>query len=610
VRKGTGLVQKSSKRARPKRRGWWIFFGAVAVSVLLLFWIGRGLYPSSPEFYYLLVEKNDQPLRLLNGDKLQLHPQDNLRIVEISTNILLNVGVRLEAKDLDVTALQYEKLPFSALLPGDALLGKNQFRITVKRYNVDIGSVDFVVEPFVEDWLEKAERTINPERRLEILEEAKAFAPGDKRIKRRLLEEYKSLKKWDKAAQLLEEMIKEEDDPKLLLELLEVYESTPNPKGVISVLNRLLAKDPNSTELRFKLARTLEKTGKRDEAIKQYEMLLEHIKPEEKLTIYKTLGYLYSNANQVEKAIAIYLKAIDLDKKDVNLYYNLSGLYEKAGDKNRANQYLSEAAKLNPDDLETRLNLAENLIDKGNLREAENHLAFVLQKKPDSVKALVLMTNVLEKQGDKKRLKVTYEKLLLLDPNNEILIYNLGVLQYETGDYPKSILSFERYVKLHPQEVSPHRYLFDIYKKQKKDDLAFAEAKTLVSLNPKEMNPYDFIFEYLNSRGSFKEMADVMKIGVSHLPDNTDLHEYLILAYLKIGNDELALREMNELLKLKPKDVSLLLQVAELSEKQGKDKEALAAYKRILEISPDNEEAQEAYLRLRMKELPLEQGKQ
>jgi tetratricopeptide (TPR) repeat protein len=604
------LIRKQSQRPRPKRRALWIFLSAMGMALLLLLWIGKGLYPGTPQFYFLLLEKNDQPLKLLNGETLEFHPQDNVKIIEISTNVLFNVGVRLEAKDLDVTALQNEKLPLSTLLPRDALLAKNQFRVMVKRYNVDLGSVNFVVEPYVEDWLEKADRTIDPERRMEILEEAKAFAPGDNRIRLRLLEEYKSLKKWAKAAQLLEEMIKEEDDPKLLLDLLEVYESMQNPDGVISALKRLLAKDPGSAELRFRLARTLEKTGKHDEAIKQYKILLDRVKPEEKITIYKTLGYLYSRSNQDKKAIATYLKAIELDKKDVNLYYNLAGLYDKIGDKDRANQYLGEAVKLNPDDLESRLTLAERLIDRGHLPEAEDQLAFVLRKKSDSVKALVLMSHILEKQGDKKRLKETYEKLLILDPHSETLIYNLGVLEYETADYPKSIPYFERYVKLHPQEVPPHRYLFDIYKKQKKDALAFAEAKTLVSLNPKEVNPYYFIFEYLNSRGNFKEMADVMKLGVSNLPDNTDLHEYLILAYLKMGNEDLALQEMNEVLKLKPKDVSLLLDVAKLSEKLGKDKEALAAYKRILEVSPGNEEAGAAYLRLRLKQLPQEEGKQ
>jgi tetratricopeptide (TPR) repeat protein len=578
--------------------------------LLLLLWIGRGLYPANPQFHFLLLEKNDEPLKLLNGETLEFHTQDSVKIVEVSTNILFNAGVRLTANDFDVTALRNQKLPLSTLIPSQALLSRNRFRIMVKRYNEDIGSVNFVVEPYVEDWLEKADRTIDPGRRLEVLEQAKAFAPGDKRIKQRLLEAYKSLKKWAKAAKLLEEMIKEEDDPKLLLDLLEVNESMQNTDGVISVLKRLLAKDPGSVELRFRLAKTLEKNGKRDEAIKQYEILLDRVKPEEKLTLYKTLGYLYSKSNHVEKAIATYLKATELDKKDVNLYYNLAGLYEKAGDKNRANQYLGEAVKLNPNDLESRLTLAEELIDRGHLQEAEKHLAFVLQKKPDSAKALVLMSRILEKQGDKKRLKETYEKLLILDPNSETLIYNLGVLEYETANYLKSIPYFEKYAKLHPQEVPPHRYLFDIYKNLKKDALAFAEAKTLVSLNPKEVGPYRFMFEYLNSRKNFKEMADVMKTGVSRFPDNADLHEYLILAYLKIGNEDLALQEMNELLKLKPKDVSLLLQIAKLSEKQGKDREALAAYKRILDISPDQEEAGEAYLRLRLKELPLEEGKQ
>jgi tetratricopeptide (TPR) repeat protein len=603
------LIRKKNQRPLSRRRALWIFLSAMGAVLLLLFWIGRGLYPATPQFHFLLLEKNDEPLKLLNGETLEFHPQDNVKIVEVSTNILFNAGVRLAADDFDVTALRNQKLPLSTLLPSHALLSRNRFRIMVKRYNADIGSVDFVVEPYVEDWLEKADRTIDPGRRLEILEQAKAFAPGDKRIKLRLLEAYKSLKKWAKAARLLEEMIKEEDDPKLLLDLLEVHESMQNTDGVISVLKRILAKDPGSVELRFRLAKTLEKNGKRDEAIKQYEILLDRVKPEEKLTLYKTLGYLYSKSNHVEKAIATYLKATELDKKDVNLYYNLAGLYEKAGDKNRANQYLGEAVKLNPDDLESRLTLSEELIDRGHLQEAEKHLAFVLRKKPDSAKALVLMSRILEKQGDKKRLKETYEKLLILDPNSETLIYNLGVLEYETANYLKSIPYFEKYVKLHPQEVPPHRYLFDIYKNLKKDALAFAEAKTLASLNPKDASPYQFMFEYLNSRGSFKEMAEVMKIGVSRFPDNTDLHEYLILAYLKIGNEDLALREMNEVLKLKPKDVSLLLQVAKLSEKQGKDREALAAYKRILEVSPGNEEAGEAYLRLRLKELPLEEEK-
>jgi tetratricopeptide (TPR) repeat protein len=58
---------------------------------------------------------------------------------------------------------------------------------------------------------------------------------------------------------------------------------------------------------------------------------------------------------------------------------------------------------------------------------------------------------------------------------------------------------------------------------------------------------------------------------------------------------------MTEILKRRPKDIDLLLNLARLREKHGQFEGALDAYKRILEISPDHEEAEEAYLRLRLK---------
>ena len=550
------------------------------------------------------MEKNDQPLRLLAGETLELHSQDQVRILEVSTNVLFSAGVRLVTNDFDVGALLYEKLPISSLLPSDTLLGKRQFKVVIKRYNSEMGYVIFDVEPYVEDWLEKADRIIDPERRLAILEQAKEFAPKDKRIRLRLLEEYKSLKKPAKAAALLEEMVQEEEDPRLLTDLLQAYEDLSNTDGVIAVLKRLLSAEPASVELRFRLAKTLEKLDRKQEAIRQYEMALEYAKSADRLAIYKTLGYLYSKVAQQDKAIAVYLKAVEIDKKDANLYYNLADLYDKAGDKDKANQFLSEALKLKPEDLESRVALAEDLIAKGSLQEAENHLRLVLKTKPDSVRALILMGNLLEKRGDKKGLREVYEKLLSLDPKNDTLIYNLGVLEYDTGNFSKSAPYFEKYLKLHPQEISVHRYLFDIYKREKKDDLAFTEAKNLLSLDPKDAGLYPFAFDYLNRRGNFKEMTEIMKAGLRHLPDQVEIRQYLVLSYLKSGNENLALQEMNELLKVRPRDVPLLLQMAKLYESQGKDKEALEAYRKVLEISPGHEEAEEAYLSLRMKALP------
>ena len=98
-------------------------------------------------------------------------------------------------------------------------------------------------------------------------------------------------------------------------------------------------------------------------------------------------------------------------------------------------------------------------------------------------------------------------------------------------------------------------------------------------------------------------MIELMKQGLKSSPNNPDLSEYLVVAYLKTGNEDLAIAEMEKILKSKPKDLSLLLRLAKLKEKQEDFEGALEAYKKILDISPDHKEAGEAYLELRLKTL-------
>jgi Flp pilus assembly protein TadD len=72
------------------------------------------------------------------------------------------------------------------------------------------------------------------------------------------------------------------------------------------------------------------------------------------------------------------------------------------------------------------------------------------------------------------------------------------------------------------------------------------------------------------------------------------------LAYLKTGQENLAVDAMRELLKAKPKDIQMRLQLAELLEKQGKLQEAADAYETVLDLAPRQEEARQAYPRLLM----------
>ena len=75
----------------------------------------------------------------------------------------------------------------------------------------------------------------------------------------------------------------------------------------------------------------------------------------------------------------------------------------------------------------------------------------------------------------------------------------------------------------------------------------------------------------------------------------------MILAYLKLKKNELAVKEIMQALKLRPNNTHLLHQLAKIHEGTGKLDQALQVYKKILDISPDDEKAGKAYLRLRIK---------
>lgn len=573
----------------------------VVSAFALGWWLWHGIYAGPPRLKSILLVINDEPHDILSGETIALHPMDRVKILKISTNIPFNYNVRLAAKGFDVSALRYEEKKLADMFTDEEIFDHHRFRIHVMYRNKELGRMDWDVQPYVEDWIDKADRIIDRDKRLAILERGLCLLPGDREIQKRLLSEYRSLKQWKKAAAMLEEIWDKDLEHDTLVELLKVYTEMPDKAGIISVLKRLVKLDPEDVKARYQLAETLEESGELEHAIKEYKGLLNLINENEKLEIYKTIGYLYTRMGQPQAAISSYIKATELDDKDANLYYNLSYLCEKIRQKEKADVYLARAIELSPQDVKSRLKLAQRFMEKGDLVRAKKYLLQVLNIKQDSIEALQLMARLLEKQGGKKDLIKIYKKILDLDPRNETVMYNLGTLEYETGNLKASLPYFNKYLEAHPKEAGVHEILFDIYKRQKKAGPAFKEAMTLVELKPEEISTYHFIFDHLNASGDYDNMIHVMKKGVKANPGDTDLKEYLVLAYLKTGKEDLAISQIKEILKFRPKDVNLLLHLANLQEKQGEFVQALETYKKIIDISSGHEEAEEAYLRLRLR---------
>jgi len=594
-----GIRKRKSASARLAS---WLAVLALLAALGIAGWYYYELYIVSPRLASVEVSINGEPRELLSGDHLALHPRDRVKILKISTNIPFNLYVRLVSSGFDAGALLYDEWPILRLLPGHNMFEAYHFPVKIKYRDRELGALTVDVKPRVDDWLDKADRTIDKKLRLSVLEEAFAMYPNEAKVKKRLLDEYKAQGKWKSVAAMLEKMAGSKADKDELRTLLKSYRATANRAGVITVLKRLVAMTPKDLETRLQLARAFEDTKDLKSAAMEYEAALGIMASEkEKLPLYGKLGYLWTKLDNNNKAINSYQMASKIDPTDANLYYNLSYLFEKTGDKQKSLYYLEKALALKSGDIEGRMKLAQDLVKDKDWKKAEVILSQVLGKKPKSMEALLLMADVLDKIGKKKELETVYRRILTLDPNNETVGYNLGVLEYESGNLKGALPYLVGYVKKHPGDSQTHGLLLDIYRKLKDPAQAFTEAVTLTKLGAGDPDTYLYATEYLNSRGDYKQMVPLLEKGLKIYPNAIELRNYLVVAYLKVGMEKEAMAEMERILKKRPKDLDLLKNLARLREKRGDYPGAVDAYKRIIALDPGNEEAQNAYLRLRLK---------
>lgn len=561
------------------------------------------LYPKTLQFNYIVLTRDGDPFKIINGETVRLHPKGRLQIKKISTNICFKWGVRIVSRGIDVNSLFYEEIALSELLPGKDIFNRYSFSVEVKRYSQDMGGFELIVEPYVEDWMEKAKRIIESESKITFLLKALDLGYEDRQIIKMLADEYIAVREWKKASLMLEKIVKESGEESSIFKLLEVYEAMGNKGKIISTFNNLIDLNPEDYGLRLNFALALEKAGKVKESINEYKKLIGKIPEDELVHVYKSLGYLYSENRQPEQAVDSYLSALKMDKGDINLYYNISALYELMGDMKNADNYLSKAVELKADDIESRLKLSENLIKRKQYKRAQIYLNQILKKQPNSIAAWYVIANMEEKKGDKKALKTAYKKILTLAPDSKTVVFNLGALEYESGNYKNAAEYFKRYLKWVPDDIDSREFLFDIYIKQKNEKLAYEQALKILNSRPNKTEYYLFIFEYLDGNEDYKTMRNIMKTGLRNRPNDNEIKKYLIVACLKTGNEKEALSLINELLKTKPNDVSILMQLARLYEKLGRPNDALEIYEKVISLSPENEEAQEAYLRLRIEVL-------
>lgn len=270
-------------------------------------------------------------------------------------------------------------------------------------------------------------------------------------------------------------------------QIADIFKVLGNDPRCAEYYQKAIAINPNDAVLRLKNARVLDKLGKNDAAVQEYNYALANGGDDPEI--------LYS----LER---IYRQKLEQAPNDAPTITNLGAILQKENKFDEALQYYTQASQLDPTNVTTRLNI-------GTLYQQK--------KSYDSAIA-------------------AYDSILFLYPNNkQATLYKAQCLA-AMGQADKAIEGFKAVLSLDPSNTEAKNQIFD----QLKGTMSPADVVIYMSkISPGDKTILDSIYDYgieLHKQNKFDDAIACYKEVLKARTDNPEVYVNLAIAYKQKGD--------------------------------------------------------------------------
>ena len=341
---------------------------------------------------------------------------------------------------------------------------------------------------------------------------------------------------------------------------------------------------PTDNSLRMKYARTLDKIGKYDEAVIQYNATLANSKDDKEVLF------------ALER---IYLKKLATTPSDAELNANIGAIKQAQGDFDSALSYYAKAEQINPSNINTRLNVGTLFQQKKDYIKAIKSYDSVLTLYPDNVQANLYKAQALSEMGNKAGALDLYKKVLSLDPANTIAKSEIVGVMQSTMSPEEFIAYLSQQTDKNSQNVL-YTYAYKLHKENKIDSAINAYVATIKS-NSDNVDAYVNLAICYASKNDYKNAQNILNNAKAKFPTNN-----LVLKTLQdVQNDALSTaladasasyesKDYNSALKkylaIKPESEDSMIGIAATYQAMEDYNKAIEYYKKAEKFAPKNSE--------------------
>ena len=342
-----------------------------------------------------------------------------------------------------------------------------------------------------------------------------------------------------------------------------------------------LDNNPNDGALKMKYARTLDKLGKYDVAVDEYNDALANAKGD--------MEVLYA----LER---IYLKKLAQTPNSAELNANIGAIKQAQGDFDSALNYYGTAERLDPQNITTRINVGTLYQQKKDYRRAISAYDSVLTLEPSNTKAMYYKATALAEMGDKQTALALYKSVLTLDPNNSNARDAISDIVKET----MPPIEYISYLIQQGTDDELYDYSYKLHKEGKIDE-AIHGYRAYLQKDQTKADAYINLGICYASKDDYGSAVTTLNVAKSKFPDNAqvlktikevqaDYDSVRISAASKSYENKDYKKAIKEYLAITPATSSTMIGVAASYQALKDYDNAIAYYKKAEALDPKNAE--------------------
>lgn len=571
----------------------WAFLPVLAILIVL--YSCWDLLIDGPRFHGIEVILNQKEIFLQPNATLEVFSNDKIFLKKVKTNIPFNIGLKVEAKGIDL-----EGLTSSPQIMHDLLQGEwsqvEQIVINFSFRNSNLGVINILFKPVVEDWLERAGMILDPKKRLLFLKNSLISTDYDPLIQKRITKEIIDNGLEDPLEILKGIDIQRIIEPELLWSLFEIARKYSYSNIFEAIGYRILELKPELKEVYWLMGIYWEERSSWDKAEEYYKKGLSQEYGKEFM-----LGLARVSIGKGDlKGAVFYLNGIIEKDRDQEYYQLLWKASEGIGDTKGMVEAKEGYLGLRPGDLEGRLEFLEFLLGVGITEKVNRYVEEILERAVGETELILRLANILEKYGQRDLLFNTYNAMLKEGLREPVLLFNLGSIEYERGNFSQAKGYLEAYLEKEPKDEIALRMLMDIYLRAKEPKKYVNLAKSMLGAGVKEAWLYKTLCSGYLELGDYTNASRFGEEGIKSFPREKALVECLTASYLQQGKLGRA-QEVLEGYLMHNREPDLLLRLSEIREATGDTRGAIKALEDYMKIQQMDQRIQERYLRLRLR---------